>query len=231
MVDNLNNESGPSEHENNAEVFNTPSSELAPEKVELVNRPISEHPLAIVFRYLYEIIKTIVIVIIMYLLIRTFIFQPFEVDGSSMEPTLHNNEFLLVQKVTSYFKDIQRGDVIVFRYPNDPKVSYVKRIVGLPGDKVAISQGKVTIYNSQTPNGLVLDENYLVQGQQTRVNNDYSEHDWTVGANEYFVMGDNRDHSDDSRSWNFVPKSNIIGQVWLTVYPIKDFGTVEKVSY
>jgi len=167
----------------------------------------------------------------MYLVIRTFVFQPFEVDGSSMEPTLHNNEFLLVQKVTSYFKDVSRGDVVVFRYPGDTKVSYVKRVVGLPGDKVSISGGKVVIYNFQNPNGLTLTENYLTTGQQTKVNNDFAEHNWTVDANEYFVLGDNRDHSDDSRSWNFVPKDNIVGQVWLTVYPIKDFGTIEKVSY
>jgi len=210
---------------------NQTDKNMSDNSVEYVARPVSEHPLAVVFRYIYEILKTIVIVIIMYLLIRAFIFQPFEVDGSSMEPTLHNNEFLIVQKVTSYFHDVQRGDVIVFKYPNDPSVSYVKRVIGLPGDKVTIANGKVTIYNAANTTGLVLNEKYLSQGQLTSINNDFTERSWTVDQDKYFVLGDNRDHSDDSRSWNFVPKSNIVGTVWLTVYPLKDFGPTEKVVY
>ncbi len=192
---------------------------------------VSEHPLTSLFRYLYEIVKTVIIVLLFALIIRTFLIQPFVVDGSSMEPTFHNHEYLMVEKVNFAFHAPQRGDIIVFKYPLNPALNYVKRVIGLPGDRVVVSGGKVTVYNNAQPNGISLDEPYLASGVQTRVAGENSEHTWIVEPSSFFVLGDNREHSDDSRSWGLVPQANIVGKVWVTVYPFENFGLVHHATY
>lgn len=196
-----------------------------------IERAVSEHPLSLFFRYVYEIVKTVVIVLFFALLIRTFLIQPFVVDGSSMEPTFHNREYLMVEKLNFALHKPNRGDIVVFRYPVDPRLNYVKRIVGLPGDRMEISGGKVTIFNNNNPSGMSLSESYIPTTVQTKVTGDTIKHTWVVDAKSYFVLGDNREHSDDSRSWGLVPEQNIIGKVWITVYPFDNFGLVHHANY
>ncbi len=190
-----------------------------------------KHPVLQGFKFVFDILKTVVIVLVIALVIRYFLIQPYIVDGSSMEPNLHNHEYLIVQKVDYALHTPGRGDIIVFRYPKDPSLNYVKRIIGLPGDRVVVANGKVSIFNNNYPSGLQLKEPYLPPGQLTTVNGDGREYSWVVDANDYFVMGDNRDHSDDSRSWGFVPKANIVGKVWVTVFPFNEAGVIHHATY
>ncbi len=208
-----------------------PTNDLSDTNLGQPELAVSEHLFSRVFRYIYDIVKTAVFVLIFALVVRTFLIQPFIVDGSSMEPTFHDQEYLMVEKLGTTVKKPVRGDIIVFRYPLQPSLNYVKRIVGVPGDRVVIGGGKVKIYNNDHPNGLELKEAYLLSGAQTLVRNELVEQSWVVDKGGYFVMGDNRDHSDDSRSWGLVPSKNVIGKVWITVYPLANFGLVEHAEY
>lgn len=181
--------------------------------------------------FFYELMKLVLIVIILAAAIRYFLISPYQVDGNSMVPTLADKDYLLVEKVNFVFKQPARGDIIVFRYPLNPKVNYVKRIIGLPGEKVLIKAGKISIVNSQYPSGIELQEGYISTDVTTSVMGDLGEKSWKINTNEYFVLGDNRAHSDDSRSWGIVPKENILGKVWLEVYPTNHFGFVEHATY
>ncbi|HUD20974.1 MAG TPA: signal peptidase I [Candidatus Saccharimonadales bacterium] len=165
------------------------------------------------FKGLVEIGKIVLAVIICAVIIRNFLFQPFVVDGSSMEPNYHNNEYLLVEKLSYHFYQPKRDDVIVFKYPNDTRVNYIKRVIGLPGDTIKIENGFVYV------NGAQLSEPYLQTGVKTDIlGSPDVPYQVTVGSNEYFVMGDNREHSSDSRTGWMVPKNLIIGKSELVLY-------------
>lgn len=165
-----------------------------------------EHPIT-------EIIRFAVLAIIIVVPIRMFIAQPFIVSGASMDTTFENGQYLIVDQLSYYFDDPARGDVIVFRYPRDPSKFFIKRVIGLPGDTVIIEDAEVIIKNELYPNGLILDETYVksmaVAGPQTEV----------LGPREYFVMGDNRDHSSDSRVWGALQKERIVGRAWARLFP------------
>lgn len=168
----------------------------------------NEHPLS-------EIIRFAVIALIIVLPIRLFIAQPFIVSGASMEDTFHNNEYLIIDQLTYQFEEPKRGDVVVFRYPRDPSKYFIKRIIGVPGDTIAIEGGTVTITNDEYENGIPLEEPYV--HTETR-----SELTRTLNADEYFVMGDNRTASSDSRVWGALPEDNIIGRVFVRLFPITE---------
>ncbi len=165
--------------------------------------------------------------VLVWLIIRPFIAEPFVVSGSSMVPNFHNREYLIIQKLSYRFNDPQRGDVIVFKYPVDPDQYFIKRIIGLPGERVSIQQGRVVIINSEHPSGFVLDEPYLPNQNVTLGRPDIVE----LGQNQYFVLGDNRLQSSDSRVWGALPKSDIVGKVWLRVLPLRLFGIIPHHSY
>jgi len=173
----------------------------------------------------------VLIVIVLAAAIRYLIISPYQVDGSSMSPTLADKDYLLVEKVNFIFQKPQRGDIVVFRYPLNPAVNYVKRIIGLPEDKITIKNGKIFITNAQYPSGNEIQEGYLPADIKTTVAGDESEKSWRVNAGEYFVLGDNRSHSDDSRSWGILPVENILGKVWVEIYPVNHFGIVEHATY
>lgn len=219
------------EKEKNHMIEHAETESTQVEDIEHTTKEMSEHPLTALFRYLYEIIKTVIIVLVFALAIRTFAIQPFIVDGRSMEPTFHDHEYLMVEKINFAFHAPNRGDIIVFRYPLNPSLNYVKRIIGLPGDRVVVSQGKIIIYNNEHTQGLELKEPYLASETLTRVQGDTRERTWIVEPDTFFVMGDNRDHSDDSRIWGTVPKKNIVGKVWVTIYPFENFGLVQHSNY
>jgi signal peptidase I len=166
---------------------------------------------------LKEIVIFVVLAIIIVLPIRLFVAQPFVVDGESMHPTFENANYLIVDELTYHFEAPQRGDVIVFRYPGNPKIFYIKRIIGLPGETVSINSGVVNITKTNGQS-ITLSEPYAVVEDATYTQTT------TLGSNQYWVMGDNRPESSDSRVWGPLPSQNIIGRVFLRLLPANDVG-------
>jgi signal peptidase I len=162
---------------------------------------------------LNEILRFALIALIIVLPIRWFVAQPFIVSGASMEDTFHNNEYLIVDQVTYRFDEPQRGDVIVFKYPRDHSKYFIKRIIGLPGETVIIDGAIITIKSDAYPEGLTLDEPYAQLGAS------HFDQTLTLGEDEYFVMGDNRDHSSDSRVWGVLKREEIVGRALLRLLP------------
>jgi len=162
-----------------------------------------------------EIVQFALLAILIVLPIRFFIAQPFIVSGASMEDTFHTNEYLIVDRVSYYFNEPARGDVVVFRYPRNPSQFFIKRIIGLPGDTVTIDGNTVTVSNAQNENGIILDEPYVKSMDKNTFLTE------TLGEREYFVMGDNRDESSDSRVWGVLQKDRIIGRAFIRLFPFK----------
>lgn len=199
---------------------------------ELNNLEVENNPAKDFGYFLLDLLKTGVIVFIIAFALRYFAVQPFIVDGESMMPNFVNNEYLLAEKISYSTGTPKRGDVTVFRYPKNPSVSYIKRIIGLPGETVKIENNIVTIINSSNTNGINLDEDYIPAGTLTLASGtETGSFTATLGENEYFVMGDNRQHSSDSREWGVLPKANIIGRAWLTITPTEKFGLQKRISY
>ncbi len=178
-------------------------------------------------RNILEFIKIVIISLLIILPIRYFIIQPFYVKGASMEPTFHDHEYLIIDEISYRFNDPQRGEVIVFRYPDNPQEYFIKRVIGLPGEKIEIINGDIFIYNIDNPEGFKLEEaTYLADNIKTYNTN---EAPVELGASEYFVLGDNRYASKDSRTFGALNKSFITGRVFLRGWPFNRF-TVFKYS-
>lgn len=175
--------------------------------------------------FIYDVFKTVATVLGVAFMIRFFLIQPFYVSGPSMNPTFENNQYIIVDQVTYRFRAPKRGDVVVFKWPQNVAISFIKRVIGTPGETVEVRNGRVYIYNQKNPNGKLLSEDYL--------NNVTTPTDTrrTLGKNEYFVMGDNRHNSSDSRIWGPVARHLIVGKVWVVIYPFEDFRSVPEVSY
>lgn len=167
-----------------------------------------------VLKYLAEMAQVIVISLAIVLPIRYFLIQPFYVKGASMEPNFHDNEYLIIDELSYRFRPPSRGETVVFRYPLDPKQFFIKRVIGLPGEIVKIANGQIVIFNSERPEGFSLEENYIEQGGT------YGEKNVKLGLNEYFVLGDNRRASLDSRIFGGIQKELITGRVWLRGWPL-----------
>ena len=165
------------------------------------------------FRLVREIIETIVLTVLMFLVIR-FAVQNFNVEGTSMEPSLHNGELILVDKWTYLFHPPQRGDVIVFVAPPQPSQDYVKRIIGIPGDRITINGNTVIV------DGVTLNESYVAPINQGNTSGSIIQNE-LIPANMYFVLGDDRIRSSDSRFWGLVPRQNIIGRAALVYWPLQ----------
>jgi len=174
--------------------------------------------------FVYDVFKTVTTVLGVAFLIRFFLIQPFYVSGQSMEPTFENNQYIIVDQVSYRFHAPRRGDVVVFKYPKNVAFSFIKRIIGLPGDTVTIRDGEVTVTNSKNADSLTLAEDYI----RSRTSGELTT---TLGKDEYFVLGDNRPNSSDSRSWGALPKRLIVGKVWVVLYPFDEFKTVPTPSY
>jgi signal peptidase I len=189
-------------------------------------------------RVVWELTQTLVLAALIFLLVRA-VAQNFRVEGPSMEPGLHNGQYLLVNKAVYFklnlgtlskyvpfidaedgeevflFHGPQRGDVIVFRYPKDPDRDFIKRVIGVPGDTIKIDeQGTVFV------NGEALDEKYISDSSPRPLE------EQVVPPDSYFVLGDNRPNSSDSRNWGFVPEENIIGKAMLSYWPLSELGGV-----
>lgn len=166
---------------------------------------------------LKDLFTLALLIVLVVIPIRLFIISPFVVDGDSMHPTFDNLDYLIVDEFLYYFRAPERGDVIVFRYPGNPSNFYVKRIIGLPGETVSINRGTVSI-SGTNGESFTLSEPYVVSEDATYTKN------VSLSADEYFVMGDNRPNSSDSRIWGPLPKKNIIGRVDLRLLPVKNAG-------
>ncbi len=161
---------------------------------------------------LLEVGETVVIAVVAVFVVRTFIAQPFLVSGASMEQNFHDRDYLLVDELTYRIRPPERGEVVVFKWPGDHKSYYIKRIIGLPGERVVVDDGKVKVTDVE---GILrtLDESYLATS--------FSGHtEATLGAHQYFVMGDNRSFSYDSRNWGPVDRSEIVGLVRVRLWPL-----------
>ncbi len=171
-------------------------------------------------RELFSLFIYFVFVIAISYVIVTFVGQRTQVSGSSMYPTLHNEDNLIIDKISYRFNDPERFDIVVFEYLGEPGTHYVKRIIGLPGETVQIKDSIIYI------NGEPLEENY---GAEAILAAERAGEPITLGEDEYFVLGDNRNHSKDSRSYEVgnVNKSQIIGKVWIRIWPLSSFGKVE----
>lgn len=165
-----------------------------------------------------EILKFAAIALIIVLPIRFFIAQPFIVSGASMETTFSTGQYLIVDQLTYHFEEPKRGEVVIFRYPKEPDKFFIKRIIGIPGDTIVISGRDVVIKNSEHPDGITLDETYVLS---MRPGPTITE---TLGDGEYFVMGDNRDASSDSRAWGVLQRDKIVGRAFLRLFPITAIG-------
>ncbi len=162
-------------------------------------------------------------IIILVKLIQAFLIQPFIVDGASMLNTYHNQEFLLVDKLSYHIRKPYRGDVMIFKLYENNTNPYqgkhlIKRVIGLPGERVVVKNGVTTIYNTANPAGFVLEEPYVAFKENQK------DVDMTLDVHHYFVMGDNRAQSYDSRDWGGLDEVNIKGQVLFRVYPFKNAG-------
>jgi signal peptidase I len=169
---------------------------------------------------LVEILRFSVIALLIVIPVRMFIAQPFIVSGPSMKETFHDSEYIIVDQVSYYLNSPERGDVIVFRYPKDPSTFFIKRIIGLPGDTIEIEGSDVKITNEIHPDGFTLNEPYIKSMSPRSTLNE------KLGAREYFVMGDNRDQSSDSRDWGVLQEERIIGRAFLRLYPPQVFGVL-----
>lgn len=169
--------------------------------------------------FIFEIVKVVLISLAIILPVRMFLVQPFYVEGASMEPSFYDKEYLIIDELSYRFHAPVRGEVVVFRNPDNHKQYYIKRVIGLPGETIEIISGKVFI------NGKELNETYIdnLSGQS------FSE--LTVGEDEYFVLGDNRPVSRDSRVFQALPKKLIIGRVWFRGWPVDRISTFNLPEY
>lgn len=164
-----------------------------------------------------EIATFVVIAVCVVLPFRIYIAEPYLVEGRSMDPTFSSGDYLIVDKLTYRRTEPKRNTVVVFHYPNDPKKSFIKRIIGLPGETVEEKENKITIYNKENPDGFQIDQSYVVHELPANFK-------ITLGEDEYFVMGDNRAESFDSRSWGPLKRKYISGKPILRLLPVSLIG-------
>jgi signal peptidase I len=179
-----------------------------------------------------DFLETIALAFIIFVLIDTFVMQPHIVKGNSMLPDFHTKERIFTESVSYRFYPPKRGDVVVFKYPYAPENEYIKRIVGLPGEEIRLNDGEVTIFNSQNPQGLLIKEPYLKNGTKTLGKKFLADNTtYKIPNDTYFVLGDNREESSDSREWGTVPKNNLVGRVFIRYWPPSALSAINGVSY
>jgi signal peptidase I len=202
---------------NNNDFNSTPNTA----DVEKTKKPVdpteierSPHPV-------WEVIKFFLLATIIVVPIRLFIAQPFIVSGTSMEPTFSTSQYLIVDEISYRLHEPKRGDVIILKYPRNPSKFFIKRIIGLPGETLTIKDGVVLITKPGNAVPLTLDEPYLAEANKKLDDNMTVE----LTDTEYFVMGDNRKASLDSRTWGTLQERFIVGQAFLRLYPFTKAAT------
>jgi signal peptidase I len=177
-----------------------------------------------VYSFFLDMMQTVLLAASIFLVIYIFLFRPFQVSGRSMYPTFKDQEYILTNLIVLKFQDIKRGDVIVFKAPPDPDKDYIKRVIGLPGDRVLLHNGFLYI------NGERLDESaYLHKDVQTGgINFMKNDVPVIVPPDEFAVFGDNRPESSDTRDWGFLPKKNVIGESFFVYWPFNTMRLVKN---
>jgi len=176
--------------------------------------------------FIKEILQTVILALLIVIPIRVFLFQPFIVKGQSMEPMFEDGDYLIVDNLTYRFREPQRGEVIVFKNPFNERQRFIKRIIALPGEIVEISEGKIYITpRDNEKDVIILNDSYLESGFKTVKTK------FILGQDEYFVLGDNRNFSLDSRRFGPIKEDKIIGRVFLRLWPLSSFGTFEPQIY
>lgn len=182
------------------------------------------HVLRKIYNFLLDTVQTLLLVFAVFFVIYIFLFRPFQVSGNSMYPTFLNKEYILTNIITLRFNKLKQGDVIVFKAPNDPEKDYIKRVIGVPNDTVMIKNGDIYV------NDKLLDQS----AYQPRLSKTYGGSFLkegiaeTVPADSYFVMGDNRSGSSDSREWGFVPMKSIIGKSMFVYWPLNKMEIIKN---
>jgi signal peptidase I len=173
----------------------------------------------------WETAEVVIIALVTVFIIRSFIAQPFLVSGASMEPTFQNGNYLLIDELTYRFREPERGEVIIFRYPGDEKEFFIKRVIGLPHETLTIADNQITI-TTVSGEVITLAEPYLTESTRT-----FGEKTVVIEDGEYFVMGDNRSNSFDSRSWGTLKKKEIVGVARLRLFPFSQIGALHAPEY
>lgn len=175
--------------------------------------------------FFWEVVKILILAVVIIVPIRYFLIQPFFVRGASMEPNFHDGEYLVIDELSYRWRQPSRGEVIVFRYPNNHAEFFIKRIVGVPGDTIHVEGGQIVLQNATYQQGVVLDESpYLPIGVRTG-----GQQTVQLGADEYFVLGDNRAASSDSRQWGILRKDEIVGRALVRAWPLTKLDWFELV--
>ena len=179
-----------------------------------------------ILAFVWETVKVVVISLAIILPIRYYLVQPFFVKGASMEPNFEDGDYILVDELSFRFRDAERGEVIIFRFPQQPSQFFIKRIIGLPEETVQVKDNQVTVFNEENPEGFVLSETYLAPEQKT-----LGTMTTKLDDNEYFVLGDNRLQSSDSRRWGPVNQNLVMGRAFLRPWPFTRASTIPEVIY
>jgi signal peptidase I len=172
--------------------------------------------------FVWEILKIVIISLAIIVPIRYFLIQPFFVQGASMEPNYLDGDYLIVNEISYRFNEPQRGDVVIFKYPLDTSQFFIKRIIGLPGETVKIEDGRVFILGEEGKQKLILNESEYLRDAYTA-----GEMEVVLKNGEYFVLGDNRGSSSDSRKWGILSRNLIIGRAWIRAWPFNRLGILD----
>jgi len=190
------------------------------------NNELKLTPRQEVLTFIWETVKIIIISLAIIIPVRYYLVQPFFVKGASMENTFEDGDYIIIDEISYRFTHPERGEVVVFRAPQDKSQFFIKRVIGLPSETVVVQNDKVKIFNKDNPNGFSLYEPYLFSGQHT-----LGDVRIKLDDNEYFVMGDNRLQSSDSRRWGPVNRSLITGRVFLRAWPLNKLGIYHSPAY
>ena len=176
--------------------------------------------------FVLDILQTVVMAIAIFMTVYLFLMRPHQVSGRSMVPNFQDGEYLLTEKVSYRLHEPKRGDVVVFSAPPTRRQEYIKRIIGVPGDRIQVGEGRVSV------NDKLLEEAYLPKEFTTETGHFLQAgREYTLGNEEYFVFGDNRGNSSDSRDFGSIKKSDIVGKAWVVYWPPTQTGIVPEVSY
>lgn len=176
------------------------------------------------YTFLIDTVQSLILVFAVFLVIYIFLFRPFQVSGNSMDPTFFDKEYILTNIIALKFTKPKLGDVIVFKAPPDPEKDYIKRVIAIPGDTISIKNGDIYV------NGERLDQSQFLQGSVKTYGGSFLKEGEVVSVppNSYFVMGDNRSGSSDSREWGFVPIKSIIGKSFFAYWPLDKMGLIKN---
>jgi len=186
-----------------------------------------------VITFFFEIAETAILAILIFLALYLFLVRPHQIRGDSMLPNFHNGEYLLTEMVSYNLlkKEPQRGEIVVFRSPEQPNLDFIKRIIALPGEEIKLQNGRIFIINDANPEGFLLEEDYLEEGTATEGRRTIDDGEVFAVSNGYVVLGDNRERSSDSREWGIIKKENIIGKVWLRYWPPEAVALIKPAFY